>query len=107
MSGKDQVERGPHRRQVGIVDRSLGIGGSVPGSEQQPILLAEGNLQLLQDAQQHVPSGPRAARLDEAQMPGGDSGLERQVELGHTPALAPLAQKGSYLGLGANRCHRR
>ena len=39
------------------------------GGEQEPILLAKGDLELLEDSQQHLAAGLRAAGLHEAQVP--------------------------------------
>ena len=94
MAAEDHVERLAHRLQLGVVERALGKGGGVACGEQEPILLAKGNLELLEDPEQHLAAGLRAARLDEAQMAGRDPGIERQLELSHPPPLAPLAQEG-------------
>src|SRR5436190_4752114 len=45
--------------------------------------------------QQHFAARLRAAGFDEAQVPCGDFRFEREVELCHAPALAPLAQQRS------------
>src|SRR3954447_17412089 len=72
------------------------------GRQQHPVLLAERDLELAQDAQQHVAAGLRAARLDEAQVARRDAGVERQVELASPPPLAPLPEHLTDLAL-----HRR
>jgi hypothetical protein len=38
-------------------------------------------------------------------MASRDSGVEREFEPGHPPALAPLAKEGSDFGLKTNRRH--
>ena len=42
--------------------------------------------------QQHLTRRLRAAAFDEAQVPGGDLGVDREVELAHAAAPAPFAQ---------------
>ncbi len=105
MAGEDHVECLSHRRQIGVVKRSFRIGGGVTCGKQEPVLLAKGNLELLKDPQQHLAAGLRAARLYEAQMAGRDPGVEREFELSHAPALAPLPQERPDLGLRLNRRH--
>jgi hypothetical protein len=67
----------------------------VARGEQQSILLAERNLQPLEDPEQQLAARLRAAGLDEAQMAGRDPSLKSQFELGDPPSLAPLTQDGS------------
>ena len=73
------------------------------GGEQQLVALPERDLELLGEQQHHLGARRRAAGLDEAQMPGRDPRVERQVELGAPPPLAPLAQQRPDPGLGARR----
>ena len=49
--------------------------------EQQLVAVAQGHVELLGEVQHHLGAGPRPPGLDEAQVPRGDVGLERQVEL--------------------------
>jgi hypothetical protein len=55
--------------------RSTATAGGVACGKQEPILLAKGNLELLQKPQQHLAAGLRAARLHEAQMTSRDPGI--------------------------------
>ena len=105
VAAEDQVERLAHRRQLGVLERALGERRSVAGGEQQPIALAERNLELLGEQQHHPGARRGAAGLDEAQMPSRDPGVERQVELGAPPPRAPLAQQRPDPGLGAHSRH--
>jgi hypothetical protein len=106
MAGEDQVERLSHWRQIGVVERAFREGGGVACGKQEPILLAKGNLELLEDSQQRLAAGLRAARLHEAEMAGRDPGVQREFELSHAPALAPLAQERPDLGLRLKQRHR-
>ena len=47
---------------------------------------------MLGQAQHHVATRRSATGLDEAQVTGGDLGLQGQVELGESALFAPLAQ---------------
>jgi hypothetical protein len=94
MAMEDHVERLAHRLELGVLEGALGEGRGVARGEQQSILLAERNLQSLEDPEQHLAARLRAAGLDEAQMAGRDPSLESQLELGDPPSLAPLTQDG-------------
>jgi hypothetical protein len=60
MAGEDHVERLSHWRQIGVVERAFREGGGVACGKQEPILLPKGNLELLEDPQQHLGTGLRA-----------------------------------------------
>jgi len=107
VTGEDQVECVADGRQIGVVERAFRECRSVTCRKQEPILLAKGHLELLEDPQQHLSARLRAPCLHEAQMAGGDPGVERELELSRVPALAPLAQKRPNLGLRLKRCHCR
>src|SRR5204863_6520793 len=94
VSSQDQVERLPNRRELGPAERALGERWRVTGGEQQPVLLAERDVKLAEDPEQHVAAGFRATRLEEAQVPCRYPGFERQLELAQPPPLAPLAEQG-------------
>ena len=93
MAAEDHVERVAHRLKLGFLEGALGEGGGVARDEQQSILLAKGNVEPSEDPEQHLAAGLRATGLDEAQVASRDPGLERQLELGDPPALAPLPQE--------------
>lgn len=90
---EDHVERIAHRLKFGVLEGALGEGWGVARAEQQSILLAERNLQPLEDPEQHLAARLRAAGLDEAQVAGRDPSVESQLELGNPPSLAPLTQQ--------------
>src|SRR3546814_2458107 len=58
--------------------------------EQVRVPLPQRYLGLVGDAQHHVPAGPRAPGLDEAEVPGADPGLVGELELAAAPTVAPL-----------------
>jgi hypothetical protein len=64
----------------------------VAGGEQQLVAHPERNLELLCEQQHHLGARRRAACLDEAEMPGRDPGIEREVQLRSSPPLPPLAE---------------
>ena len=93
MAAQDEVERLAHRGHVGVVERALAVDGRVAGGEQQVVALTQRDLELLGQVQDHLAAGLRAAGLDEADVPGRDAGVEREVELAAPPPLAPVAQQ--------------
>src|SRR5215813_11585667 len=67
---------------------------------QNDIALAQRNVELLGQAQQHFARALRAAALEETEMPGRDFGLACEFELTHAALAAPFAQVVAG-GLGA------
>jgi hypothetical protein len=63
------------------------------GGEQQAVALAQRHLELIGEVDDHLRARTRASGLQEAQVAGRDARLEREVELGHPPALSPLAKQ--------------
>ncbi|HLM25507.1 MAG TPA: hypothetical protein VK304_00905 [Thermoleophilaceae bacterium] len=92
MAAQDQVERGADGRQLRALERALRERRRVAGGEQELVALAKRDPEALEDLKQHLAAGLRAARLDEAQMTGRDPGVERELELGQPPPLAPPTQ---------------
>jgi hypothetical protein len=92
---EDPGERVPHRLHLGLVQGELLERGRVAGRRQEPVALAQGHLQAGRQVQDHVGAGTGAARLDKAQVAGGDPREQRQVELAEAPAAAPVAQQRS------------
>src|SRR3546814_9690251 len=70
----------------------FGVDRREAGRHQQRVALAQGNRELLGEAQHQVPARRRAAGFDEAQVPLRDLGSERELELAETAATAPAAQ---------------
>jgi len=86
-----QIDGGARGGQRRILERTLGKDRGVACSHQQHIALAHRNVELLGKVQQHVAARLRSAGLDEAQMPGRNTGIAGEVELAEAAALAPLA----------------
>ena len=91
----DRLVDGLH---LGLVERALLVDRRVAGGEQEPVALAQRHLELVGEVEDHLGARLRAAGLDEAEVAGGDAGLEREVELAEAAALAPVAQQGAERG---------
>ena len=84
----------------------LAVGGRVAGGEQQVVAVAQRDLELLGEVDDHLAAGLRAAGLDEAQVTSGHAGLQGEIELAEAPAAAPvLQQRPERDGIG-DRGHR-
>ena len=73
--------------------------GREAAGQQQPVALAQRYVELAGQPLDHVGGGAGAAGLDEAQVPGRDLRLQRQLELAESSTLAPLAEQRADLGL--------
>ena len=104
---EDAVERLTHRRHLRRVDRALGVGGGEAGGEQELVAVAQRDVELLGQVQDHVAARPGPAGLEEAQVARRHARLARQLELAEAPALAPLSQQVSDRTLGHGRDHAR
>ena len=82
----------PHSRHFGAVERSLLIVGGITAREQQRVARAVRHLEAIGEPLQHRRARFRAARLDEAQMPGRNLAVEREVHLAHPAPDAPFAE---------------
>ena len=93
MATEEHIERLPHRRHLGILQRAFGKDRRMAGGQQHLVALAERDFEVTGEQQHHFGARPRAARLDKAQVAGRDAGLEGQVELGALAPVAPLPQE--------------
>jgi len=84
-----------------VVEAVLRVERGEAGAGQQPVALAQGDLQVLGQVQEHLPARLGPTGLDEAQVAGGDVGAAGQVELAEAAALTPVAQQGAD---GESRC---
>jgi hypothetical protein len=64
----------------------------VLGSEQR-VAFSERNVELLGEAQQHVPARLRSPGFDKAEMARGDFGRRGQLNLSQATSLAPFTQQ--------------
>jgi len=87
-----EIDRLPRDGERRIVELTLLEDGCVARSVQQHIALAQRDVELLGEPQQHLARRRRAAGLEEREMPRRYLGLEREIELAHAPALPPFAQ---------------
>ena len=87
-----------HRR-VGQVARR--VPGCESGGEQHRVALAQRHVEVLGDGEHELRARPGLAGLDEAEVPGRHTDVERQVELTAPPPGPPVAhQRSDRLG-----CH--
>jgi hypothetical protein len=73
--------------------RCLRIDVREASSLEQPVPVAQWNLQGLGEHQQRLPAWLSAAGLDEAHMPRREPGLHREIELAHSASGSPVAQQ--------------
>ena len=97
---EDELDRLVDGLHLGLVERALLVDGRVAGGEQEPVALAQRDLQLVGEVQHHVGARLRAARLDEAEVARGHPGLEGEVELAEAAPPAPVPQEGADGGGG-------
>lgn len=100
---QEAVERLAHRRHLAGIERPLAVQRSVPGGEQQPVALAQRDLEPLREVDDHLAARPGAACLHEAQMTCRHVAFQRQVELRQVPAFAG---KGHIPGSSGVHCKR-
>jgi len=102
VGGEDarhRVRDGGHRR---VVEAAMRVRGGEPGGQQQGVAVAQRDVEVLAEAQQHRPRRAGATGLDEAQVPGRDAGRTGEGELAQPAAVAPLPQELTGLGHAAD-----
>ncbi len=92
VTGEHQLNSLPRGAECRVVQLALGEDRRITGGQQEGVALAKRHAQSLAQTEHHLAARPRPPRLDEAEMPGGHLHLERQFQLAHAPALAPVAQ---------------
>jgi len=100
VAGQHPIERDADRLELGLVQPALPVRRRVARREQQLVAVAQRHVEPVGEVEDHVRARPRPPGLDEAQVPGGHVRLERQVELAHAPAPAPLLQERPDAGAG-------
>ena len=81
----------------GIRAGALPCGGEA-GRHEDGVPFPQRDLQVLGQTQNHVPAGLGAAGFEEAEVAGGNLGVERQVELAEPAALTPLTEVVAHCG---------
>jgi hypothetical protein len=61
--------------------------------QQQAVAIAQGDFEMIGEVQDHLAARARPTGLEEADVTGGDSRLERQLELAEAAALPPGAEQ--------------
>jgi hypothetical protein len=93
VRAQDLRDRLAHRLHLRILEVVLLEPRREPGGQQHAVALAQRDIELRGEVQHHLGAGPRSAGLEEAHVPSGDPGRERQLELAHPASSAPLAQE--------------
>ncbi len=93
MAGQQPLERVAGLAGLDAVKLGFSEGGRVTRGEHQRIAFAQRHFQLFSQREQQPPAGARPTGLDEAEVPGGYSGVQREVQLAAAPPLPPLAQQ--------------
>jgi hypothetical protein len=88
---QDPAQPGADRRELRLIQAALRVGGGVAAREQQRVPVPERHLQVLAQPENHRAGRLGPAGFHEAQVPGGDVGLDRQIQLAEPPPLAPFA----------------
>jgi hypothetical protein len=79
--------------ELGLGQAAFGVGGREAAGQQQRVAVAEGDVEVFGQAEDHLAGRPGPAGLDEAQVPRGDVGRDGQVQLAEPAALPPLAEQ--------------
>ncbi|HVM10620.1 MAG TPA: hypothetical protein VM345_19325 [Acidimicrobiales bacterium] len=90
---QDDVDRVPHRFEVGLVERPLAKGRREARGDEEGVAVAQGDVELFGQVQHELAAGLRPPGLDEAQVPRRDAGLHAEVELAHPPLGTPPPQQ--------------
>src|SRR5438477_9880174 len=69
------------------------MAGRVPGGDQPFVLLAGGDAEPIGDQREQLGARAGLAQLDEAEVPGRDADVEREVELAPSSADPPLTDQ--------------
>jgi hypothetical protein len=91
VAGEHQIDGPSGHLKGGIGKLPFRKNEGESGNVQQNVTLAQRDLELIREMQEHAATRLRTARFEKAQMSGRDFSFRRQIELTHTPALAPVA----------------
>jgi hypothetical protein len=92
VAGQDRLDRLADRTHLRGVEIVLPVHRRVAGGEQQVVARAQRDLELLGQLEHELGARPCPPGLDEAEMPGGHVGGEREVELAEPSPPAPVAE---------------
>jgi len=81
------------RLECGIVEGPFCELRGVAGRQQHQIAFAQGHVEHLGEPEEHVAAGSSPARFDEAQVPGRDFAVARQIQLAAAPAVPPFTDE--------------
>ena len=81
VTGQHLPHRGAYRSHPGRVERSFAERGRVTGRQQQPVAVAQRQVEPFGQLQDHVAARARPAGFDEAEVPGGHLRAYGQFEL--------------------------
>jgi Luciferase-like monooxygenase len=98
----DMSERRHHRSQVCAVQRGFRVGRRVAGGEQQFVALAQRQAKRLGEPDDHAATWRRTTALDEAQVPLGGAGLDRELELADPVGAAAFPERGREVHVFSN-----
>ena len=93
LLAQDEVERAADLGQGRRLQAGRPVDGRVAGRREQVVAVAQRHVERPRQQQDHLATGLRPARFDEAQVARGHAGLHREVELAEAPPGAPAAQE--------------
>jgi hypothetical protein len=91
MTAEYLIYRRARGLERGVVETTPSEYRSVACRDQKHIALAEWDLEALAEMQHHLARGVRLAGFEETQVSCRNLYIERQIELGLVPTLAPFA----------------
>jgi hypothetical protein len=105
VGGEHEVQRPADGGHVGVVEAAPPVDRGEAGRQQQIVALAQRDLELLGEVQDHLAAGAGPPGLDEAQVTRGHARVAGQVQLAEPPAQPPVAQQFADGGAGGDAGH--
>ena len=90
-----EIQRLPHRLQIIGGQSLVAIGRHEACRDMQGVSFFERQIERAAEQLHHLAARLRAAGFQKAQMPGGDIGIHRQVDLGKAAHLSPVLQQAA------------
>ena len=91
--GEDDLDRLTDAGQLGGVERRLPVDRREAGRGQHHVAVAQGDVEVLGEVQDHLAARLRPAGLDEREMPRRHAGQAGEVELAHAALRSPHLQE--------------